>query len=144
MGVALAEALDPAGAGGGASIGLKWPNDLMRIEGTQTPRKLGGVLIESVPVGQRRMVVIGLGLNIATAAGGRSEHRLRLHAGVRAPASTRPHAGAHRKPWVEAVLLFQREGFAPFKPRFDRLDCLKGRIDYHHARRPAKRRRRRR
>jgi hypothetical protein len=98
----------------------------MRIEGTQTPRKLGGVLIESVPVGQRRMVVIGLGLNIAR------QPVVDLNTGFACMQEFDPGIDAPRalariaKPWVEAVLLFQREGFTPFKPRFDRLDCLKG------------------
>jgi BirA family transcriptional regulator, biotin operon repressor / biotin---[acetyl-CoA-carboxylase] ligase len=124
MGVALAEALDPTGA----KIGLKWPNDLMRIDGAQVPRKLGGVLIESVPVGQRRMAVIGLGLNIAT------QPVVDLNNGFACLQEFEPDVDAPRtlariaKPWIEAVLLFQREGFAPFKPRFERLDCLKGRV----------------
>lgn len=124
MGVALAEVLDPAGD----RIGLKWPNDLMLLDGTQPPRKLGGILIESVPVGQRRMAVIGLGLNIAAQAvvdlpnGFACLHE--LEPGVDAPGALARIA----KPWVEAVLLFQREGFAPFKPRFERRDCLKGHV----------------
>jgi BirA family transcriptional regulator, biotin operon repressor / biotin---[acetyl-CoA-carboxylase] ligase len=128
MGVALAEALAPAAPRDGASIGLKWPNDLMRIEGTQPLRKLGGVLIESVPVGQRRMAVIGLGLNIAT------QPVVDLHTGFACMQEFDPGIDAPRtlariaRPWVEAVLLFQREGFAPFKPRFERMDCLKGRV----------------
>jgi BirA family biotin operon repressor/biotin-[acetyl-CoA-carboxylase] ligase len=125
MGVALAEALEPAGE---ASIGLKWPNDLMRIEGAQPPRKLGGILIESVPVGQRRMAVIGLGLNIA------AQPVVDLHTGFACMQEFEPDIDAPRalariaRPWIEAVLLFQREGFAPFKARFERRDCLKGRL----------------
>ena len=128
MGVALAEALDPAGPREGAFIGLKWPNDLRLIEGALPPLKLGGILIESVPVGQRRMAVIGLGLNIAT------QPVVDLTTGFACmqefePGIDAPHALARiARPWVEAVLLFQREGFAPFKPRFERLDCLKGQL----------------
>jgi BirA family biotin operon repressor/biotin-[acetyl-CoA-carboxylase] ligase len=128
MGVALAEALTPAAPRDGASIGLKWPNDLMRVEGTQPLRKFGGVLIESVPVGQRRMAVIGLGLNIATQPVVDLQTGFacmqEFEPGIDAPAALARIA----RPWVEAVLQFQREGFAPFKPRFERLDCLKGRV----------------
>ncbi|HSW24290.1 MAG TPA: biotin--[acetyl-CoA-carboxylase] ligase [Burkholderiaceae bacterium] len=128
MGVALAEALDPAGPRSSAFIGLKWPNDLMLIDGTQPPRKLGGILIESVPVGQRRMAVIGLGLNIA------SQPVVDLNTGFACMQEFEPGLDAPRtlariaRPWIDAVLLFQREGFAPFKPRFERLDCLKGHL----------------
>jgi BirA family biotin operon repressor/biotin-[acetyl-CoA-carboxylase] ligase len=31
------------------------------------------------------------------------------------------------RPWLDAVLLFQREGFAPFRPRFEQRDHLAGR-----------------
>lgn len=128
MGVALAEALAPSGPQGGASIGLKWPNDLMRLEGALPPRKLGGILIESVPVGQRRMVVIGVGLNIS------SQPVVDLSNGFACLQEFEPGIDAPRalariaRPWVEAVLRFQREGFAPFKARFERLDCLKGQL----------------
>ena len=128
MGVALADALDAAGPRGGASIGLKWPNDLMRVEGTQPLRKLGGILIESVPVGHRRMAVIGLGLNIAP------QPVVDLHTGFACMQEFEPGIDAPRalaliaRPWVDAVLQFQREGFAPFKARFERRDCLKGRL----------------
>ena len=42
------------------SLEFKWPNDLM-LDG----RKLGGILIEASPQGQRQMVAVGLGLNVA-------------------------------------------------------------------------------
>ncbi|HEU5297589.1 MAG TPA: biotin--[acetyl-CoA-carboxylase] ligase [Burkholderiaceae bacterium] len=128
MGVAVAEALDPEGPREGAWIGLKWPNDLIRIEGPEPPRKLGGILIESVPVGQHRMAVIGVGLNIATQpvvdlpTGFACLQE--FDAGIDAPRTLARIA----RPWVDAVLLFQREGFAPFKARFERLDCLKGHV----------------
>jgi len=128
MGVVLAEALDPTGRRPGTCVGLKWPNDLMLVNGDQPLRKLGGILIESVPVGQHRMAVIGLGLNIA------AQPVVDLHNGFACmqelqPGIDAPHTLARiAKPWIEGVLLFQREGFAPFKPRFERLDCLRGRV----------------
>ena len=128
IGVALAEALDPAGPRDDAWLGLKWPNDLMRVERTGAPRKMGGVLIESVPVGQRRMAVIGVGLNIAaqpvTDLSNGFAYLQEFEPGIDAPQALARIA----RPWVEAVLQFQREGFAPFKARFERLDCLKGRV----------------
>ncbi|MBE0550535.1 MAG: biotin--[acetyl-CoA-carboxylase] ligase, partial [Rubrivivax sp.] len=65
VGLALAEALDPvAEAGLPPRIGLKWPNDLWLIDGPGHGRKLGGILIETVSVGQHRMCVVGVGLNV--------------------------------------------------------------------------------
>jgi len=60
VGLALAEALADCDARLGASLSLKWPNDL-QIDG----RKLAGILIESVPAGAQRLwAVIGIGLNL--------------------------------------------------------------------------------
>jgi len=128
IGVALAEALDPAGPRDGAWIGLKWPNDLMSVRGAEPPRKLGGVLIESVPVGHHRMAVIGVGLNVA------AQPVVDVQNGFAClqefdPGLDAPQALARiARPWIDAVLQFQREGFAPFKARFERLDCLRGRV----------------
>ncbi|HTP73301.1 MAG TPA: biotin--[acetyl-CoA-carboxylase] ligase [Burkholderiaceae bacterium] len=130
MGVALADALDPHGPReGAASIGLKWPNDLMRIEpGSDAPRKMGGILVESVPVGRRRMAVIGLGLNIAAQPVAEAQTGFACLQEFE-PGIDAPHALARiARPWVDAVLQFQRDGFAPFKARFERRDCLRGRV----------------
>ena len=69
VGLAVVEALDPEGR----RLGLKWPNDLVLRDAPGAPpppaegladeppatgRKLGGILIESVPVGVRRVAVI--------------------------------------------------------------------------------------
>src|SRR5262249_34608346 len=63
VGLALAEALAPHAR----HVAVKWPNDLMlhplpdEAERERHPlgRKLGGILIESVTVGARRLAVIG-------------------------------------------------------------------------------------
>jgi BirA family transcriptional regulator, biotin operon repressor / biotin---[acetyl-CoA-carboxylase] ligase len=127
VGVALAEALDPTAKRGAPHVALKWPNDLMWVDASGHGRKLGGILIESVPVGAQRMAVIGVGLNV-------SEQVLSdLSSGFACLREFIPDidaAGAlHRiaKPWIESVLEFQREGFAPFRARFAQRDHLAGR-----------------
>jgi BirA family biotin operon repressor/biotin-[acetyl-CoA-carboxylase] ligase len=66
VGCCLADALDPHLDKG---IGLKWPNDLL-LAPWDKPRKLGGILIETVlrqgDTGANRFAVIGIGLNLAT------------------------------------------------------------------------------
>ncbi|MDE2047684.1 MAG: biotin--[acetyl-CoA-carboxylase] ligase [Betaproteobacteria bacterium] len=57
VGAALALALN--GVCGEQVVRLKWPNDLL-LAG----RKLGGILVESVALGPRRWVVVGVGLNL--------------------------------------------------------------------------------
>lgn len=129
VGVALAEALHPR-------VRIKWPNDLwlLGIDGAGAPgHKLGGVLIETLPLASGegretgRFTVIGVGLNLAapTARPGLSGPV----AGWRemdpmATAATLLQAVA--PPLLEAVLDFERDGFAAFAARFAARDALKG------------------
>ncbi|MEW6704716.1 MAG: biotin--[acetyl-CoA-carboxylase] ligase [Pseudomonadota bacterium] len=122
VGVALAEALDPAGG----RIGLKWPNDLWLIDGPGRGRKLGGVLIETVAVGARRMVVVGVGLNVLP------QPTRDLSSGYAclqelAPGVSAPEA-LHRvaAPLASTLKAFEREGFAGFAARYAARDVLAG------------------
>ena len=47
----------------GAEVGLKWPNDVLSLDG----RKLSGVLIELVARGDKTFVLIGIGMNLCDA-----------------------------------------------------------------------------
>ncbi|NRF66212.1 biotin--[acetyl-CoA-carboxylase] ligase [Aquincola sp. S2] len=126
VGIAVADALDPLGAGQAPRIGLKWPNDLMLLESDGPGRKLGGILIETVPVGQRRMAVIGIGLNVLPQA------LKDLSWGYAClqeflPAIDAPQALAQvAEPLVRLLLDFERHGFAPLQPRYARRDALLG------------------
>jgi BirA family transcriptional regulator, biotin operon repressor / biotin---[acetyl-CoA-carboxylase] ligase len=127
VGLALAEALDPVGA----RIGLKWPNDLwLRDEGGKAGpgRKLGGILIETVSVGRRRMCVVGIGLNVraeATAGveGLEAASVQELDADAQAPAVLARIVA----PLVQALKAFERDGFAPLVERYALRDVLAGR-----------------
>jgi len=125
VGVALAEALD-APATTTPRIGLKWPNDLWLMDAPGIGRKLGGVLIETVAVGARRMAVVGVGLNVLPQA------MRELSSGYACLEELWPEVDApaamHRvaRPLVEAVLQFEREGFAAFVDRFAQRDLLRG------------------
>ena len=138
VGSAVADALDPAGpqAGGPARIGLKWPNDLWLLDRPGEPasdngigRKLGGILIETVAAGAKRLAVIGVGLNVqplalppgeASAGVGSLDQ---LHRGITPPEVLNRIA----LPLVQALLRFENQGFAAFAQRFDERDLLKGR-----------------
>ena len=134
VGVALADALDPRTAGDATPprIGLKWPNDLWLMEadgGTEghIGRKLGGVLIETVSAGPRRLAVIGIGLNV------QPMHAAELNTGYGCvqeldPALTAPSTLAKvALPLVQSLLEFNRRGFAAFVDRFAARDLLRGR-----------------
>lgn len=129
VGVALAEALDPAQAG--PRIGIKWPNDLWLLDDPEAAagigRKLGGVLIETVAAGSRRLVIVGVGLNVLpfdTLDANTGFASLReLDRAVTAPEALARLA----LPLVEALLLFERAGFTAFADGFARRDLLHGR-----------------
>ena len=134
VGVALAEALDPRALGdaGAPRIGLKWPNDLWLMDttpdGHRLGRKLGGVLIETVAAGSKRLAVIGIGINVQpmhattelnTGYGCVQE----IDATLTAPATLARVA----LPLVKALIEFNRHGFGAFVDRFAARDLLRGR-----------------
>jgi BirA family biotin operon repressor/biotin-[acetyl-CoA-carboxylase] ligase len=122
VGVALADALDPQGH----AIGLKWPNDLWLRDGSHGPgRKLGGVLIETVPVPTGRVCVVGVGLNV------RPREVSGLATGYACLREIDPQASAAATwrqvaaPLLRALLRFEREGLHPFLDGFSRRDLLR-------------------
>jgi BirA family biotin operon repressor/biotin-[acetyl-CoA-carboxylase] ligase len=130
VGVALAEALDPLD-GQPPRLAIKWPNDLWLLD-RDAPhdlggRKLGGILIETVSAGARRLAVIGIGLNVLPLDVPDAE------TGVASLSEIDPHITAPgalariARPLVEALRRFEREGLAAFVARFDVRDLLKGR-----------------
>jgi BirA family biotin operon repressor/biotin-[acetyl-CoA-carboxylase] ligase len=127
VGVALADALDPPGPQTPPRIGLKWPNDLWLMDTPGRGRKLGGVLIETVAVGERRMAVIGIGLNVLpqpltpemnSGFGCLQE----LWPDIDAPQALRRVAG----PLARALKQFERDGLAPFAAAYRQRDLLLG------------------
>lgn len=133
VGVALAEALHPR-------VRIKWPNDLWLTGPDGAPgRKLGGVLIETLPLEARsgregqgaheggRYAVIGVGLNLAAPA-----PRPGLEGAVAGWREIEPAATAASLfdavalPLLAAVQDFERDGFAAFADRFAARDALNG------------------
>jgi BirA family biotin operon repressor/biotin-[acetyl-CoA-carboxylase] ligase len=127
VGVALADALDPAPADVPARIGLKWPNDLWLMDAPGRGRKLGGVLIETVAVGERRMTVVGVGLNVLPLA-----EAVDLISGFACLQEFRPDLDAPQAlkrvalPLAQALKRFEHEGLAPFVAAYRRRDLLLG------------------
>jgi BirA family transcriptional regulator, biotin operon repressor / biotin---[acetyl-CoA-carboxylase] ligase len=127
VGVALADALDPAPADAPTRIGLKWPNDLWLMDAPGRGRKLGGVLIETVAVGDRRMTVVGVGLNVQP-----QPSTADLSSGFACLQELRPDLDAPQVlkrvalPLAQVLKRFEREGFAPFVAAYRRRDLLLG------------------
>ena len=127
VGVALADALDAAAGDAPPRIGLKWPNDLWLMDGPSRGRKLGGVLIETVAVGDRRMAVIGVGLNVRPQPltqdlGSGFACLQELWPDIDAPQALRRVA----VPLARALKTFEGEGLAPFAAGYRRRDLLLG------------------
>jgi BirA family transcriptional regulator, biotin operon repressor / biotin---[acetyl-CoA-carboxylase] ligase len=131
VGVALAEALDPLTDGSTSPrLCIKWPNDLWLMDTAQgrcgPGRKLGGVLIETVASGDKRLVVVGVGLNVLPLALNPAQASTgtaclqELNAALDAPTALARVA----LPLVNALQLFERSGFAAFADRFSARDLL--------------------
>ena len=105
-----------------ADLQLKWPNDVW-LHG----RKLAGILIETASVGDQRVAVVGIGINIAPRAGdGLSTAPAWLQEvlpGVDAGQALLRIAA----PLVQALKAFEIGGFAPFQAQFDQRDLLRDR-----------------
>lgn len=126
VGVALAEALDAAGL----QVHVKWPNDLWLVDGdgAHGGRKLGGVLIETTSIGGRRWVVIGVGINVGPQPlAGEPGTRTACLQELDATATPATVLRCVAPELVQAVVQFEREGFAPFAARFAKRDALRGR-----------------
>ncbi len=120
VGTAIAEALDPTGQ----RLQLKWPNDLWLDQ-----RKLGGILIETVPAGSSRMAVIGVGLNVSDRARVADSQLSTGFACLQEllPGITPPQALARLAPTLlKALAGFPTNGFGAWRDRFARRDLLLG------------------
>jgi BirA family biotin operon repressor/biotin-[acetyl-CoA-carboxylase] ligase len=130
VGVALAEALDPAGPARPLRIGLKWPNDLWLLDPAPAAapgRKLGGVLIETVPCGTERVCVVGVGLNLAPhPVSGLASGFACLQEIAPGPAHAPEVLDVVGPALLHGLRRFEREGFAPFTAAYAARDLLRG------------------
>jgi len=123
VGVALAEALEPAAESEPPRLRLKWPNDVWYDE-----RKLGGILVETLTVGDQRMVVIGIGLNVRPMEIGAVSTGYACICEFDAAATVPGVLHRVALPLVNALRAFEREGFPAFRTRFAARDVLDGRV----------------
>ena len=123
VGLAVADALDPRGD----HIGLKWPNDLLLGGGDGVPgRKLGGILIESVAVGDQRAAIIGIGINVLPQPAADADYGTAALAEIWPDATPQDALSRLGEPLVRALLAFERDGFAPARDAYARRDALRG------------------
>lgn len=131
VGCAIAEALDPL-YDGPPRLLLKWPNDLWLADGT-SGRKLAGILIETLPAGTQRMVVVGVGINVSELARNPDATPSQFNTGFAALDEIQDEASAPgvlaqvALPLAQALVDFARHGFAPWQAAYARRDLLRGR-----------------
>ncbi len=89
-------------------------------------RKLAGILIETVSVGENRMCVVGVGLNIQPQAAEGLAHGYACLQELDAQATAPGALAQVAEPLIRALLRFEREGFAPLVPAYARRDLLLG------------------
>jgi BirA family transcriptional regulator, biotin operon repressor / biotin---[acetyl-CoA-carboxylase] ligase len=132
VGLALAQALEPLNDGQQPRLMLKWPNDVWLMDPAGGGRKLGGVLIETISVGEHRLCVVGVGLNVLPRAANAAAADDNLTHGYAClqelmPEITAPAALAMvAAPLVRALRQFEREGFAPMAAAYQQRDLLLG------------------
>jgi BirA family biotin operon repressor/biotin-[acetyl-CoA-carboxylase] ligase len=137
VGLAVAEALDPDGR----RLGLKWPNDLVLRDlasgdeaGHDNPtpdsarlgRKLGGILIESVAVGEQRAAVIGIGVNVIPQPVAEADYGAAALTELWPEATPQEALARIGEPLVRMLVAFDRDGFAPLRDAYARRDVLRG------------------
>ena len=126
-GVVAADALHALGFAG---VRLKWPNDLVVADGDML-RKLGGVLVEGGgELAGHARAVVGLGVNVRMPeAFGRviGQPWIDLARLSADPPSRNAIAAAVLSRLLQALAVFDRDGLAPFLPRYAALDALRDR-----------------
>ena len=128
VGLAVVEALDPEGR----RLGLKWPNDIVLLDaepGAAAPRpgrKLGGILIESVAVGDQRAAVIGIGVNVLPQPVAEADYGAAALTELWPEATPQDALARIGEPLVRTLVAFERDGFAPLQDAFARRDVLRG------------------
>ncbi|MCB0331718.1 MAG: biotin--[acetyl-CoA-carboxylase] ligase [Bdellovibrionales bacterium] len=105
VGIALAELFDDHGV----QLSLKWPNDLLTLEG----EKVGGILIEIVERDGKIIPMIGIGLNLLS-----GPDDVFGAGGLHCPVEISVFAASLIERLQQAVLEFAERGFAPFRDRF--------------------------
>lgn len=126
VGLALADALDPPQGDAPPRIGLKWPNDLWLLD-AEGGRKLGGVLIETVSAGSKRLAVIGVGINVKPIATTDTSSGFACVQELDAQADPPSVLARVALPLVRALRRFEAEGFPAFAAGYARRDLLLGR-----------------
>jgi BirA family biotin operon repressor/biotin-[acetyl-CoA-carboxylase] ligase len=119
VGLAVVEALD---------LMLCEAGDALTGEGdARMGRKMGGILIESVAVSSRRAAVIGIGVNVGMQRMVEADYGTASLTEIWPDATPQDALSRIGVPLAEALVAFDRDGFAPLQDAYARRDVLRGR-----------------
>ena len=107
-------------------IKIKWPNDLLIKN-----KKISGILIETVDLGDKVGVVIGIGINVhMTKEEGRDidQSWISLDEATDSINNRNEVVANLLNELFNLTVSFSQEGFKPFKGDFETLDLLKGKM----------------
>ena len=110
----------------GNLIKIKWPNDLLLKK-----KKISGILIETVDLGDTVGVVIGIGINVhMTKEEGRDidQSWISLDEATDSINDRNEVVANLLNELFNLTISFSQEGFKPFKGDFETLDLLKGKM----------------
>jgi BirA family biotin operon repressor/biotin-[acetyl-CoA-carboxylase] ligase len=106
----------------GVAAGIKWPNDIW-----WGGRKLGGILTEmSSETDRVHWVVLGVGVNVNNPLPAGTAPAVSLREALGAAASRRDWLAGWLKAFAKAYSRYIHDGFAPFRPEFERWSVLRG------------------
>lgn len=107
VGIAVVRALEPLGA----ETRLKWPNDILTVDG----KKLGGILIEVALHEDSACILTGIGVNIAGLPSNIEYPVASIEELTQSPVSPAELGAAIAQSFIPRMELFLEEGFARFR-----------------------------
>jgi len=124
VGLGVTQALAEVGV---SDLSLKWPNDVLFEE-----QKMAGILIELVPVQEKLMVIIGVGINVCLPA--------EVQASVERPVidvasltnntemDCQKICAATTNQLIRTLLKYQKLGFSEFQSEWNTIDAFAGEV----------------
>ena len=122
VGLALARALEKLG---GKGVALKWPNDVLLVDG-ENFAKLAGILIELSSDRRGAQAVIGIGLNLSVPAGDTGQPVAGLSQACQVQPERHQVLAAILAELAEVLSIFADAGFAGVKDEWVRYHAWQG------------------
>lgn len=119
VGLGIVDAFQPFGV----RLQLKWPNDLVIVRNSEL-KKIGGVLIEVQDLGDKRVILVGVGINLARVPDD-VPHAASIEEVSGRLLSVEESLVAVSKQLLTSHELFvSRGGFARFRERWENTSCF--------------------